>query len=873
MYKVSSISKILVVAILVIIIIVAAFISISYLVTKPPNVSFSIASSTSVGTAGSPITFTVISQGSVTPTNTTWNFGDGNITSSTATTISHTYSDGGNYLVSAQVTASGGNFIHALSGSATNDMELFPLEIQSNVTLDQSQNISVPTINFESTSQVSPVVSVGQSVALSGGYLQQPTNTNWTIQSYSWNFGDGKTQQVVGNATGDYLPSQNVSTSFSQPGLYPVSLTLVTNDSQGETASTTTFMTVAAQSSSTPYAVLASGQKATNPNIITSAENVPGGPYSFDPQIDSDNVGSEVLDNIMQQLIVYNGSSLTSFIPEVATQLPTVQNGEVTNNMTAYTFQIRDNQFFSNGDPLTAYDVWYSFMRGIAFSGGTPGTLDWVYSQFLIPGVQNGTASPYTNNTYAAAFGSISYNNVSNTVTFQFNTPMSPTLVYEIMASGDAPDIIDANYAISVGAGWTPATWTSYENQANAGDYNVQMEWSPIGSGPYMIATYTPGQSVELVPNPHYGGVPGIPKVNDTVVIDWVKDPEVALLMLQDGQADAVSGLPSSEFTSVQQLQSQGLAKIYSFEAFHENTYAFNDNISKTLEQQQFGSGFNEPSNYFADPATRFTFIDSFDYSGYLNNILGNNKYNAVFGSGLTSIILPGELGYPTQAQIPNPQQNLADAKGNFSLSAWHDEKITVPIIVVSGDPVDTASAEEWAATLGQVSGGNITATVEQIQASQLFGNLVPGANPMGCYFLFYEGANYPDPGDEVSGAIQQGGIVASSNAWSVQDFMTLTPSNSVNEIDINGTNYSQSTVFNWMNGNFTEGGLVTNTSARLEYYLDAQHLAVDLGLYVYVANIYTFLYWSSHLGGIQYEENPATAGAGILWYYWMTKS
>jgi ABC-type transport system substrate-binding protein len=389
-----------------------------------------------------------------------------------------------------------------------------------------------------------------------------------------------------------------------------------------------------------------------------------------------------------------------------------------------------------------------------------------------------------------------------------------------------------------------------------------------------MIVSYSPGQSIELVPNPHYGGVPEISKVNDTIVVDWVQDPEVALLMLQDGQADSVFGLPTSSFSSVQQLQSEGQVKIFSFEGFHESTYAFNANISKTLEAQQFGSGYTEPSNYFSDPATRFAFIDSFDYAGYLSNFLGNAKYNAVFGSGLTSIILPGELGYPTTAQVPDPVQNLTDAKGNFSISAWRDEKITVPIIVVAGDPIDTASAEEWASTLNQISGGNITATVVQVEASQLFGDLVPGANPMGCYFLFYEGANYPDPSDEVLGALNQGGGVPVANAWSVSDFASLPPANSTNQVDVNGTMYPQSAVFGWLNGNLTAGNNVSlPTSARLEYYLAANHLEVDLGLYLFVANIYTFLYWNSHLGGIQYEENPTTSGAPILWYFWMTKS
>ena len=96
----------------------------------------------------------------------------------------------------------------------------------------------------------------------------------------------------------------------------------------------------------------------------------------------------------------------------------------------------------------------------------------------------------------------------------------------------------------------TKPTGTSYKNQANTGSYNTKMQWSPIGSGPFMIQSYTPGQSVMLAPNPHYGGVPGIPPQNITVVINWVKTPDTALLMLQDGEADVGVGFAAVRLSS-----------------------------------------------------------------------------------------------------------------------------------------------------------------------------------------------------------------------------------------------------------------------------------------------------------------------------------
>src|SRR5208337_2502288 len=172
-------------------------------------------------------------------------------------------------------------------------------------------------------------------------------------------------------------------------------------------------------------------------------------------------------------------------MPVLAAALPSQANGGISPDYRTYTFQIRNDQYFSNGDPVTAYDVWFTIARSMAFTGGTPGTPGWTQAQFLIPGVQNGTATVYTNNTWTAATQSVTYDNGTNTVTFHFNRPMPPTLVFQVLFVTAGAGIVDARYAWSVGAGFNEANWDSYQNQANAGSYNTKMQWSPVGSGPY----------------------------------------------------------------------------------------------------------------------------------------------------------------------------------------------------------------------------------------------------------------------------------------------------------------------------------------------------------------------------------------------------
>ena len=843
-----------------------------YYASKPSSLSISIASSTSVGTAGSPITFTVIpSLASASLSSVAWNFGDGVNQTVSGATVTHTYADGGHYLVLAQATATLQSFLFTSSTIGSNSLALYPLTVQPNLTPDQAQEASVPTISFPSSANpTAPVFNAGEVVSPTGGFLETPANSNWTISEYVWNFGNGNSQTVnASNETGD--PTQNVTATYPNPGLYPLSLTLTTN-SNGMTSSVTVMRTIAVQTNTLPYALLTTSSGVQNPGVITTAEVTPGGPYGFDPQISYDLPSYEILLNIFQTLVQFNGSSTNSFIPYLAAALPTQENGGISPDYRTYTFQIRNDQYFSNGDPVTAYDVWFSFARCIAFANGSPGTGDWIEAQFLIPGVQNGTASVYTNNTWTAATQSVTYDNASNTVTFHFNRPMPPTLLFQVLQFPQAADIIDSRYAWSVGAGFNEANWESYENQANAGSYNVKMQWSPVGSGPYMVQSYTPGQSIELTPNPHYGGVPGIARQNNTVVINWVKTADTALLMLQDGQADSAIGLPSSDFPAVQKLQSQGIVNIYNFPTFTTNFFPFNIQINKDLEATQFGVGFNEPSNYFADLPTRLAWIDAFDYAGFLNNILGNAKYGTTFGTGFQGAIPTGMIYSVPPDQLGGlPAQNLQAAKGNFSISAWAKQQITVPIVVPTATPVALACAEEWAATLAQISDGSINAKVVQITSTQLFADIAQNQNPLGVGFQFWV-ADYADPADFVSSFYAQGGTFTSGDGLLVSNFASLPPPNANGMVHFNGSTFTQEQVFTWLDGNSTLADRSPDPAVRQQAYKIATELGIALGLYVYVYQSQAFWYWRSWLKGYEMQENPTIGGGGSLLFYWLTK-
>ncbi|MGC8673464.1 MAG: hypothetical protein ACP5TO_08235, partial [Thermoplasmata archaeon] len=54
-------------------------------------------------------------------------------------------------------------------------------------------------------------------------------------------------------------------------------------------------------------------------------------------------------------------------------------------------------------------------------------------------------------------------------------------------------------------------------------------------------------------------------KANTTVIIDYIKDAETELLMIQNGETDIAVGLPTTYYPTLSHLESSGVIKIYEF--------------------------------------------------------------------------------------------------------------------------------------------------------------------------------------------------------------------------------------------------------------------------------------------------------------------
>jgi ABC-type transport system substrate-binding protein len=794
-------------------------------------------------------------------------FGDGHAANTTSA-VTYTYPTPGRYLVAVQ------EFVNGQPLSSTFNA-LQTIQVTPTVSESIGPLISIPVVSFDVNRNPSaPVVRVGEDVYLSGGFLEPPSGANMIVSQYVWDFGNGATKTLAANST-SYRPAQNPAVStYDRPGLFAVILTLVTENSTSmATYKTSVAQTVAVGSTSQNYAIFLYAGSVPNPSVINVAQWTGGSvPYSFDPAVESSVglFGWEVVGNIFSTLLAYNGSSTTDFIPMAATQVPSLSNGQISSDYMTYTFQIRPNLRFSNGDPLTAYDVWYSTIRTTLFVGGVPATGDWVLVQYLVPGANAGV--PIMADTediahYKAIVNAVTYSYSSNTVTFRLVRPLIPQRFFEAIAS--YPGILDSRWLQQVGAGitFTPAGFYAYQSQGNAGGYNLKVQYIPVASGPYAIQNYAVGQSITLVPNPGFPGVPGIPVVHNTVVIQYAMEAHTAYELWRSCQADIVtwiigSGSPNDIYLPLLKQQvANGQAALYQFPMLAPQFYPFNIDINETAMKTVFGAQYHVPHDYFANLKVRKAFAYAFNYTRYYDEIQGNRKYGVNLGDPYAGALVPGEPYHVPVGELQNvPMYNLTYAKELLQESGEYDIPVTIPFVAWTGDVIDQMAGEMWAAALHSIDPNIVMTPVYVPYLTLLVDYGIPGF-PTPIYYGVWT-ANYPYPSDPVAGVYKQGGHYTAVDGWSV---------------DLNSTGHGdQAAMYAEMNSLIAEADSTTNATLAAQDYKQVEQIAIDLYMYVYTSVFSQFWavksYMTGYQGQISDQMNPLFGGIEDGHYYWWVK-
>ncbi|NWJ46705.1 MAG: peptide ABC transporter substrate-binding protein [Chloroflexi bacterium] len=280
------------------------------------------------------------------------------------------------------------------------------------------------------------------------------------------------------------------------------------------TATTTAATTTAAVTATTAAATTVANAK---PAVFHWAKT--GEPLTLDPAYVTltDAIGSQLADNLFEGLLELNPQM--KVIPASAEALPTVSaDGKL------YTFKLRKDLKFSNGDPLNATDFIYSWNRvarsGITAAAGSAFSLvdgfDTVWNQ-----KDEATRTAMT----VSGFKAVD----DYTIEITLKKPGTYFLTQSTLP------------------GFYPVNRKVIEaNPAKVGEPNKSFMSAEtvVSNGPFLIKDWKRDTTIRLEPNPYYSGNPK-PSVS-AVTIDVIKDATTSKLKYDNGELDEV-GVPLAD--------------------------------------------------------------------------------------------------------------------------------------------------------------------------------------------------------------------------------------------------------------------------------------------------------------------------------------
>lgn len=231
-------------------------------------------------------------------------------------------------------------------------------------------------------------------------------------------------------------------------------------------------------------------------------------PDSLNPLFAHSDATDQVGGLIFAGMLRYDDNG--NFIPDLATAVPTTQNGGISKDGKTVTFHMRHNARWSDGAPLTVKD--------------------WVFTYHTVMNPANNTKTRY-------GWDQIAW----------VRTPDPYTLIVRFKRVDAA---VLGLFGEAGGAAYPPlpAHLLAKLPNINKAPFNGK----PISSGPFVLAQWNHGASLVFTPNPYY--FRGRPKLNKIV---WKVIPSVNTLFaqLQTHDVDVYTGVNENDIPRLNQVR------------------------------------------------------------------------------------------------------------------------------------------------------------------------------------------------------------------------------------------------------------------------------------------------------------------------------
>ncbi len=370
-----------------------------------------------------------------------------------------------------------------------------------------------------------------------------------------------------------------------------------------------------------------------NPGVLVHAAD--DEPTTLDPaQVEPGEGGETVILQVYERLLEI-GPGGPDLVPSLATEVPSPENGLISEDGLTYTFPLRQDVVFHDGTPFTADDVKYSWDRVMEMD------------------LPDGASS--------VLLDIVEETRVVDDFTFEVDLQVASaaflnTAVVAMVSSIVSQDAVEANGGIT------------------AGEPNEFMQTNMVGTGPYSLVAWNRGENIQLEVNDSYWGTPA----NLDVRIEVGPTPDVRVLGLRAGDFDTIEADPSfiGEIEGAEGVTifGEGLT----VEPIH---IAFNLNIPDGALPEED----TIPTDFFHDPRVRRAFNHAFNYAAFVDGALGG------FGDFNPHYIPQGIFGYDPSAPV-YASQDLAMAEQLFTEAGYCPDGFTASVITEEANLFEVAA-------------------------------------------------------------------------------------------------------------------------------------------------------------------------------------
>ncbi len=454
----------------------------------------------------------------------------------------------------------------------------------------------------------------------------------------------------------------------------------------------------------TPEPVVAKEFKSPDPETYITVTF--GDPDTLDPAWNYETAGNSVIMLTYDTLIFYDKDNPNAFIPQLATEVPSVENGGVSADGLTFTFNIRQGVKFHDGSEMTATDVAYSFQRGM-LQGGYDSP-QWLMTEPIlgvgisdvgeIVGDGSGAGDPETLLTQDPAAlleacqkitDAIVADDANWTVTFKLAQPWAPFLATLAQSWGS----VSSKAWVIENGGWDGdcATWQNFYDPGAEKLNETALGSSAMGTGPFMLERWVPGEEIVMTAfedywrtEPMWEGGPSGPAKIKTFITKNVTEFSTRYSMLQAGDADSIAVGSAADWPQMDALTGQvchledndceptetpdmPLELIRDYTTGNRTDIFMNFNINNEGGNNFIGSGALDgngiPVDFFSDIHIRRAFAYCFNYDAYLHDVLLDEGVRA------RAVMLPGQFGY--HEDTPIYEYDPAKCEEEFKLAEY----------------------------------------------------------------------------------------------------------------------------------------------------------------------------------------------------------